>query len=314
MTSVIDIFTEIALTRKQAIMKPGVNQQQALNDLRADLIYQLATQGLTEVGSPAGYSRPEAPKPLPRLGRLKTKLSRRTLRLADYLPTLPQFPAGFDWTSKVTQPWGMMANDSIGDCTCAAAGHLIMSWLADNGIQVAPAVSQIIAAYSAITGYNPTTGANDNGAGEVDVLDYWRTPGIAGHKIGAYVYIDPTNIDHIKFAIWAFGGVYLGAALPSNFQGAAAWTRPANISEPGAQPGSWGGHAIPGLAYDAQGLTVITWGAPLKADWGLFSADYPVFEEAYAILSPDFINGTKPAPSGFDMASLVADLKAVTSN
>lgn len=314
MTSIIDIFTEIALLRKNTILRPGTNQQQAANDLKADMVYQLAIQGLAEVGSPAGYSRPGAIRPLPKLGKLKAKLSRRTLRLSDYIPALPAFPDSFDWTPKVTQPWGMMANDSIGDCTIATAGHMIMSWLADNGIQITPAVSQIIAAYSAITGYNPTTGANDNGAAETDVLDYWRQTGIAGHKIGAYVYIDPTNIDHVKFATWAFGGVYLGAALPSIFQGASSWLRPTNISGAGAAPGSWGGHAIPGMAYDAQGVTVITWGNPLKADWGLFSKDYPVFEEAYAILSPDFISGTKPAPSGFDMASLVADLKAVTSN
>ena len=50
-----------------------------------------------------------------------------------------------------------------------------------------PSDKQVVAAYSAITGYNPSTGANDNGAVEIDVLNYWRQTGIAGHKIGAYV-------------------------------------------------------------------------------------------------------------------------------
>ena len=59
----------------------------------------------------------------------------------------------------------MMDNDQIGDCTCAAAGHLIMEWTANaQSKMVTPTDKQIVAAYSAITGYNPTTGANDNGA------------------------------------------------------------------------------------------------------------------------------------------------------
>ena len=33
----------------------------------------------------------------------------------------------------------MMLNDSIGDCTCAAAGHLIMEWTANAGKEVVPA-------------------------------------------------------------------------------------------------------------------------------------------------------------------------------
>jgi hypothetical protein len=49
----------------------------------------------------------------------------------------------------------MMGNDKVGDCTCAAAGHLVMDWTANTGKEVVPSSQQIVAAYSAITGYNP---------------------------------------------------------------------------------------------------------------------------------------------------------------
>ena len=71
-----------------------------------------------------------------------------------------------------------MGNDKIGDCTCAAAGHLIMEWTSlAQPKMFTPTDPQIVAAYSAITGYNPKTGANDNGAAELDVLNYWRKTG-----------------------------------------------------------------------------------------------------------------------------------------
>jgi hypothetical protein len=61
-----------------------------------------------------------------KLGKSTARHDPRTLLLAAYVtPALPIPPASFDLTSKVSS-WGMMDNDQIGDCTCAAAGHLLM--------------------------------------------------------------------------------------------------------------------------------------------------------------------------------------------
>ena len=100
-----------------------------------------------------------------KLGKSVARHDPRALLLASYVtPALPVPPASFDLTSKV-KAWGMMDNDQIGDCTCAAAGHLIIEWTANaKKKMVTPTDKQIVAAYSAITGYNPVTGANDNGA------------------------------------------------------------------------------------------------------------------------------------------------------
>src|ERR1019366_4365184 len=124
-----------------------------------------ARLGVTMKSDPTGID----PRKL-KLGKSVARHDPRTLLLASYVTrTLPAPPASFDVTSKV-KAWGMMDNDQIGDCTCAAAGHLLMEWTADHGKKMfTPTDKQIVAAYSAITGYNPVTGANDNGANEGDV-------------------------------------------------------------------------------------------------------------------------------------------------
>lgn len=241
-----------------------------------------------------------------KLGKQPVRHDARTLMLAKYLkPDLPPNPSSYDWSGAVAN-WLMFLNDQIGDCTIAAAAHLIMEWTADNKNLFTPTDHQIVDAYSAITGYNPADPNTDQGAVEIDVLNAWRKDGIAGHKIGAYAKINLSNIEEIKAAIWLFGGCYLGVALPSTAQGQNSWEL---ISTEGSgEPDSWGGHAVPALAYDDEGITVITWGAPLKMSWDFFRA---YVDEAYAILSPDFVSGTKPAPNGFDMESLIADLNSI---
>jgi len=248
------------------------------------------------------------PKKL-KLGKAAARHDPRTLLMASYVSTgLPNPPATFDLTTKI-KAWGMMDNDQIGDCTCAAAGHLIMEWTANaEKKMVTPTDKQIVAAYSAITGYNPATGANDNGANEIDVLNYWRQSGIAHHKIGAYVALEPSNHQHVMDAVYVFGGCYIGVQLPisaqSQVQNHQPWSVPPGGPTGDGKPGSWGGHAVPVMAYDARGLTVVTWGALQTMTWSFWEA---YCDEAYAILSSDYLT-KEGTPQGFSMQQLQADL------
>src|SRR5579863_2662085 len=250
------------------------------------------------------------PKKL-KLGKLPPRRDPRTLMLASYITgALPAPPASFDLTAKVGASWGMMDNDQIGDCTCAAAGHLLMEWTANAGKKMfTPTDKQIVAAYSAITGYNPTTGANDNGAVEIDVLNYWRQSGIAGHKIGAYVATEPANHNDIMDAVCVFEGCYIGLGLPisaqAQVQNHQPWSVPPGGTTGDGAPGSWGGHAVPIVAYDARGVTCVTWGALQVMTWTFWEA---YCNEAYAIISPDYLNGKQQAPSGFNLDQLQEDL------
>ena len=249
------------------------------------------------------------PKKL-KLGKQVARHDPRTLLLASYVtPALPAPPDQVDLTSKINS-WGMMENDQLGDCTCAAAGHLIMEWTANAGKKtVTPTDKQIVAAYSAITGYNPATGANDNGAVEIDVLNYWRQSGIAGHKIGAYVALEPSNHIHIMDSVYIFEGCYIGLQLPvsaqAQVQNHQPWSVPPGGPTGDGKPGSWGGHAVPVVAYDQRGVTVVTWGALQTMTWSFWEA---YCDEAYAILSPDYLNKKKQSPAGFNMQQLQADL------
>lgn len=244
-----------------------------------------------------------------KLGKQAPKIDPRTLMLADYITTaLPTAPRSFSYADKVGVSWGMMHNDTLGDCTCAAAGHMIMAWTASSkGKASRPTDKAIVKAYCAVSGYDPKTGANDNGAVELDVLNYWRKSGVGGHTIGAFAATTLKNIDHVKAAVYLFGGCYIGLSLPNSAQGQDVWDVPAGGPTGAGEKGSWGGHAVCVVGYDEQGLSVITWGALKKMTWAFWNT---YCDESYAIISNDFLNNGK-TPAGFDIAALQADLKAI---
>lgn len=243
-----------------------------------------------------------------KLGKQAARHDPRTLQLANYLrpKLLPPPPPQVDWSAKVAA-WPMMANDTVGDCTCAAAGHLIQEWTANAGTEQVVPDSAIITAYAAVSGYNPKTHAHDTGANEIDVLNYWRKDGIGGHVIRAYVALEPGNLDHVRDSVAIFANSYIGLALPTTAQTQDVWSVPPGGAVGLGAPGSWGGHAVPVVAYDPQGLTVVTWGALKRMTWEFWGA---YCDEAYAILSDDFLTAGK-APDGIDLATLEADLNEV---
>lgn len=243
-----------------------------------------------------------------RLGKKPARHDPRTLQMANYL-LLPPIPATQDWTKKASSAWGMMLNDELGDCTCAAVGHAIQSWTANAGPkEITISDKEVVAAYSAITGYDPGDPSTDQGAVEMDVLRYWRKKGIGGHKIQAYVALEPKNHEHARAAVDLFGGAYIGVSLPISAQKQSVWSVPPGGPTGQGAPGSWGGHAVIVLAYDSHGLTCITWGARKKLTWSFWDT---YCDESYAMISPDWVAKNKPSPEGFDLAALQTDLKAV---
>lgn len=254
-----------------------------------------------------------------KLGKQAAKHDPRTLKLSTYLKGLPVPPDNAGYIQGVRN-WGFMLNDALGDCTVACAGHEMLQWSTYAGHPFRPTDAQILQAYSAVSGYTPGDPNSDVGAVVLNVLKYWRKIGIAGHKILAFVSVDPKNHTEVKQAIQLFGNVYLGIGLPITAQrpttgvnGLPVWSMPKHgVSGDGA-PWSWGGHACPaaGFGSDAKGntgLEVITWGQVYDMTWGFFDT---YVDEAYCILSLDWIDGFGTAPSGFDLATLQADLAAL---
>ncbi len=244
-----------------------------------------------------------------RLGRTPSKNDPRNLLLAKYLPNdLSGVPAQANLSTPVKN-WGMMLNDTIGDCTVAACGHQIQQWTANAGTEKTPTDQAILKAYEAVSGYRPGNPQTDAGADMLTVLKYWRKTGISGDKIGAFTFVDPANFDHVRAATWLFGGTYLGLAMPVSAQKQQVWDVPQGGAVGDGAPGSWGGHAVLIAGYSPEGLLVVTWGQLKLMTWD-FLKTYA--QEAYAIVSKDFLNGKGQTPNaGLDLAALNADLKTV---
>jgi hypothetical protein len=230
----------------------------------------------------------------------------KSLKLAKYLSAVPAPPKKVYWEYKVPADlWGMFSNDTIGDCTCACIAHMIMLATAHTGKMVTPTVAEVVAAYSAITGYVPGNESTDNGANISDVLNYWQNTGIAGHKITAWAQVDQTNIQEVKQAIWLFGGVDIGIevfqSMEDQFDAREPWDNPSGDD--------LGGHSIPLFGYGSEGTTGVTWAALQQMGWPCFSK---ICSEAYAVITPDWINQLSGKTySGFDLAQLQADLAAL---
>jgi hypothetical protein len=150
--------------------------------------------------------------------------------------------------------------------------------------------------------------STDQGVVLLDALRYWRNVGISGHKVGAYMKVDHHNIDHVKIAINLFGGVYMGANLPASAQGKPQWSGGRGVLRGDDAPGSWGGHCMWAPKYDRSGVGFVTWGTRQPADWQWW-VDY--VDEAFAVVSIDWVSGSKTAPNGFNLAKLQSYLTSL---
>jgi hypothetical protein len=243
-----------------------------------------------------------------KLGKLPVRTDARTLRLARYVDRvrLPPPPASLDLTAGVDD-WPMYANDRIGDCTTAAAGHMIEVWTAEGrGRAVEIAEASVLHAFDRVKIVDPLTG--EAGAVELDVLRDWRKHGIGGHRIGAYAAVALHDHQLTRTGAWLFGGLYIGLSLPLTARQQDVWDWTGSpVGD--AAPGSWGGHAVDVVRFDDGGLTVVTWGALKQLTWSFWDH---YCDEAYCILSSDFV-AKGEAPNGFDLATLKADLELVTA-
>jgi hypothetical protein len=207
--------------------------------------------------------------------------------------------------------WPMYENDELGDCTWATIGHLIQAWTQVAGAPVTPPDADIVQGYWE-TGTPPAAtgtvgGETDDGRYETKVLAYWRHVGVPNTKdsIIGYAAVNAKNIDRVKFTVENFGGAYIGLAMPLTAETQAIWDWVPN--DPNNAPGSWGGHAVPILGYDAEYLYVVTWGAVLKMTYA-FWQHYG--DACYAVISPDFI--AHAAAAGVNTEGIVGQIGALT--
>ena len=182
-----------------------------------------------------------------KLGALPRDLTKFMPRLENYISGpiratgLPPANGDVDRASLVTS-WPMYLNgpdtaanmalipgspSGIGDCTCAAFGHVIQSWTRYAGTEVTVPASSVLKAYVAVTGmeggaYDPQTGENDNGCDPGDVLSYMKNTGMADssgkvHKVAGYAaFGDPTDEELLAQVLNTFGNVYVAINFPDS--------------------------------------------------------------------------------------------------
>jgi len=240
---------------------------------------------------------------------------------ARYEPKAPLFsrhkmasappPPKADWTKGYARnDWGLWDNDKLGDCTAVGIGNAFLNWTRHS--QPSPlkiTTPQIIALYSATTGYDPAVPSTDRGAVEIDVLNYVAKRGFdAGRKdpeVCTFVVIDPKDTVALKNSIAHLGVAYLGLQLPDSAQDQNVWKRTYG-ADGDDTPGSWGGHCVTAMAYDHDYVRLITWGWTHLATWDWLSV---YLDEAYGLLSPDWLDSTGKSPEGLNWDRLYADLQ-----
>lgn len=249
-----------------------------------------------------------------RLGKLPHTPDHRDLLFRDYAGSLPSRPAAFGHESMVDHgigtDWGVLGNDRHGDCVFAGAAHETMLWNAEAGRNVAFDAQHVLADYGAVTGFDPHTGANDNGTNVRDALKYRQSTGVADangkrHKIGAYVAIEPGDWDAVLEAVYLFGVIGIGFLFPDyamdQFNAGRSWSyhRTATPTE---------GHYVPVVGHhSALYLTTVTWGCRQRMTKAFFQH---FCDEAYAFISPEMLTAGKSL-EGFDVEQLNADLQAL---
>ena len=239
-----------------------------------------------------------------KLGKQTAHHDSRVPLLSKYTASLPAPPPATNYDAKVTN-LGMMLNDKLGDCTCAAVGHCIQQWTAEaQKTEVVIPDADILKLYEIVGHYDPNNPKSDRGAVELNVLTYWLANPLDNNQLSAFCSIEPQNLEEIKDAVYIFGSCYIGLQMPLSAQKQAVWTVPPGGATGQGAPGSWGGHAVPIVAYDARGLTCITWGQLIRMTWQFWNA---YCDEAYGLLSPDWVSAGK-TPAGFDTQQLQADM------
>lgn len=237
-----------------------------------------------------------------KLGKLPAFHNPRLPKLAHYLKAgrLPEIPPLYAWEgiSKIKE-FGMMANDTHGDCVVAGAAHYIQLATALKGTAWRPTNEQIVELYFKLTG------GSDSGLVEDTFLSYWQANGLWGHNLLGRVSINPQNLEEVHAAIYLFGAVMSGIELPAAAQHEPSVWRGPNDAVGANTPGSWGGHCTLWPGYGRAGFAQITWGKILWMD-NAFAHQYT--SELYALVLEDWVKNGK-SPNGFAKDELLADLK-----
>jgi hypothetical protein len=242
-------------------------------------------------------------------GKLPPRRRMGVPALGDFLDKATAWPAvppqGWEFAVPPTD-LSILGNDQVGDCAEAGAFHLIQAQSFNAGRALTPTTADALALYSAVTGYDPSDPSTDQGTVLTDLLTYWQKTGVAVgstvHKIVGYASLDISSVPQMRYAAYIFGGSYLGINCPQQCEDDTSnWN-----FEPGLKIA--GGHCIIQAGEGAAGGKIGSWGLWIPATWE-FILNY--LDEAYVVVSDDWLNAQERSPTGLDLDGLVAAMKAL---
>ena len=253
-----------------------------------------------------------------RLGRTPRAYDPRVPHMSALMAgvTLPPPPVEVDWTKGMPANLGMMLNDTLGDCTCAAVYHALQVW-SFNAAGAAKMETEpntdVEKLYELACGYISGKPATDQGGNEQHVLTYLLNNGApmadgSSHKIAAFVEVDRRIENDVKHTIVDCGLAYIGFnvpayVMPDNAPPLSVWQLESGVDET-----IIGGHAVILAGYSPAGLRVISWGQYYTMGWGFFDK---FVDEVYAIADSTWIEAKGTTPAGLTLAQLETQMSAL---
>jgi hypothetical protein len=239
------------------------------------------------------------------LARALDPLSAPPTASDDYVSAVDTATGG-DWGMFLNGPGGSLVPDGCGDCVIADSAHQVMLHTANAGTIVIPTDQDVLGMYEAVGGYVLGDAGTDQGCDETAACQYLQATGLSGQKSAGSGMVDPTNFDHIRWSVQLFGACRLGIvvtqAMMDDFDAGRPWT---------AITGDvLGGHDVPVVRFDVDGVDVVTWAKLQRVTWSLM-ANASFLQEAHAEVWPDFVRANGTAPNNFSLSALLAELQAL---
>jgi hypothetical protein len=218
-------------------------------------------------------------------------------------------PTSCSYTNRLSAYLGSMLNDSLGDCAEAGYGHALQVWSAASGKPELTEPNSAIEALYETQGYVPGNPSTDNGT-ILQVLLSQLVNGpvpVSIPKLLAFIEIDPTIPADIDRATYECGLVYIGFNVPSFMM---ALENPGDVWSNGAGGSTSivGGHCVVSPGYRPGARDIISWGYRYTMTNG-FWGNY--VDEAYALVSEEWVEATGRTPLGMTMAELEAQMAAI---
>jgi hypothetical protein len=217
-----------------------------------------------------------------------------------------KLPESVDWSLPVKSV-PILGNDTCGDCGLATSAHAVQFMTANSGIMELPQASFVVGDYSALTGYNPATGANDNGVVLLTKNQYWMKTGFAFSssteidKLDGFAQIEQGDIETLMKSLAFFGPTELGVELPPDaedaFDNAHTW------SDTSGAYGGLGGHDTLIVGYYDSGawFKIATWDGYVTASRAWVTK---YMSEGTALLKRKWLAASGVSPSHLDWRQL----------